>query len=631
MDFSNIKKLDKETIYKKVIPSFSNIYKEYIFLNISLDDFNDYVYEIIIKEKDNNKISYNYLKEIIIKFLNKKTKDLLEKNPIYLINNYIDNNLKTIKNYNESIQELKKLILFFNKYEYIPNTDIIIELLNNKCINKIITVIYNKKKKQIIDGLSEYIFDNDIITLFIETYCMVNKIEIKKEDNSLDFIELDDDILNDSFKMYLNEIGKINLLTKEEEIELAKRIKNGDEQAREKFIESNLRLVVSNAKKYMKYGMPLLDLIQEGNFGLMTAVDRFDYTKGFKFSTYATCWIKQAITRAIADKGRNIRIPVQAFEKIKKLNYIEDTLANKLGRYPTEEELATEMKISLKDLRYYNSIRKDASSLNELIGDDGNTEVMDYISDSNVNLDKNMIEESLEKDVIELLNKVNLKDREREIIKLRFGIAGCKKYTLEEIGKMYGLTRERIRQIEGKALKKMRNSQYIKEYAIYMNNPDKAKENIDDYRRNFYSLGEEKGKNLFTLLNCYDLEKIKEAISRLSEKDIDLIKIRYGNNFDEEIRTGLSIDERKYFYNTTLPRLRRTLNNPKLSYKNRTIDSKDRNNYILYLKYNLNFNTEEIANLLNMNVSDVIDIIRDNLLEKKEELLQTESENNIKL
>lgn len=263
-------------------------------------------------------------------------------------------------------------------------------------------------------------------------------------------------IIEDPVKMYLNEIGKVPLLTKDEEVELAKRMERGDETAKRKLIESNLRLVVSIAKKYVGRKLLFLDLIQEGNLGLMKAVEKFDYRKGYKFSTYATWWIRQAITRAIADQARTIRIPVHMLENINKLSRVQKQLVQKLNREPLPEEIAEEMNIEVDKVRNMMKIAQKPISLETPIGEDQNSQLGDFIEDDQIQAPAEaatytMLKEQL-LDVLETLTP-----REQKVLRLRFGLDDEKTRTLEEVGKKFGVTRERIRQIQAKALRKLRH------------------------------------------------------------------------------------------------------------------------------------------------------------------------------
>ena len=310
-----------------------------------------------------------------------------------------------------------------------------------------------------------------------------NNIEIRSEDESdSDTNLLEDDpefniehivneskdmSVNDNVRMYLKEIGKISLLSLDEEQELSKRIASGDEEAKKILAESNLRLVVSIAKRYVGRGLLFLDLIQEGNIGLMKAVDKFDYDKGFKFSTYATWWIRQAITRALADQARTIRVPVHMVETINKLARVERQMALDLNREPTDSELAKKMNLPLDKIVEIRRISQDPVSLETPIGEEDDSHLGDFLADERTMgpeeyTDYTMLKEEL-KEVLETLTK-----REEEVLELRFGLYDGTCHTLEEVGKKFGVTRERIRQIEAKALRKLRHPSRAKKLRDFL-------------------------------------------------------------------------------------------------------------------------------------------------------------------
>ena len=332
--------------------------------------------------------------------------------------------------------------------------------------------------EQLADSLKGLDLDadslDDLYNLFSE-----NNITIVSEDEAGEAggekLLLDDNTLtkdltiNDPVRMYLKEIGQIKLLSMEEELELADRILEGDEQAKNRLAEANLRLVVSIAKRYVGRGMLFLDLIQEGNIGLMKAVDKFDVSKGYKFSTYATWWIRQAITRAIADQARTIRVPVHMVETINKLARIQRQLTLELNREPTEEELAKKMNISIEKIREIYKISQEPVSLETPIGEEDDSHLGDFIKDErNVSPEEYATNEMLKDEISEVL--LTLTEREEKVIKLRFGLEDGKSRTLEEVGQMFGVTRERIRQIEAKALRKLRHPSRSKKLKDYMDN-----------------------------------------------------------------------------------------------------------------------------------------------------------------
>ena len=273
--------------------------------------------------------------------------------------------------------------------------------------------------------------------------------------------------MNDPVRMYLKEIGRVSLLTADEEVALAKRIEEGDPIAKQELAEANLRLVVSIAKRYVGRGMSFLDLIQEGNMGLMKAVEKFDYTKGFKFSTYATWWIRQAITRSIADQARTIRIPVHMVETINKLVRIQRQLLQDLGREPTPEEIGAEMDLPTEKVRNIMKISQETVSLETPIGEEDDSHLGDFIEDNEAMSPEEFTSQEMLK---EQLNEVldTLTDREENVLRLRFGLEDGQSKTLEQVGKQFGVTRERIRQIEAKALRKLRYPSRSKQLKDFM-------------------------------------------------------------------------------------------------------------------------------------------------------------------
>ncbi|HZG60550.1 MAG TPA: RNA polymerase sigma factor RpoD [Anoxybacillus sp.] len=326
--------------------------------------------------------------------------------------------------------------------------------------------------EEIAERMSNFDLDPDQVDEYYE-YLSEQGIDIVSESDLDDDPDLDDldkeeefdlnDLtvppgvkINDPVRMYLKEIGRVPLLSAEEEIELAKRIEQGDEEAKRRLAEANLRLVVSIAKRYVGRGMLFLDLIQEGNMGLLKAVEKFDYRKGYKFSTYATWWIRQAITRAIADQARTIRIPVHMVETINKLIRVQRQLLQDLGREPSPEEIAEEMDLTPEKVREILKIAQEPVSLETPIGEEDDSHLGDFIEDQEATSPAEhaayeLLKEQLE-DVLDTLT-----DREENVLRLRFGLDDGRTRTLEEVGKVFGVTRERIRQIEAKALRKLRH------------------------------------------------------------------------------------------------------------------------------------------------------------------------------
>ena len=359
------------------------------------------------------------------------------------------------------------------------------EDIKNEKVNKILKkakeqgkITYGDLAKELDDANADQI--DKVFDAFEEMGVSLNDdldeepdIDDLKEVEDLKLDEITDDTsyeginVDDPVRMYLREIGRIPLLTYDQELDLAKKVLKGDEEAKQKLAESNLRLVVSIAKKYVGRGMLFLDLIQEGNMGLIKAVEKFDYTKGFKFSTYATWWIRQAITRAIADQARTIRIPVHMVETINKLIRTSRHLLQQLGREPTPEEIAQEMEIPVEKVMEIQKIAQDPVSLETPIGEEDDSHLGDFIQDEDSPAPQDsaaytMLKEQLE----EVMN--TLTPREAKVLKLRFGLEDGKARTLEEVGREFDVTRERIRQIEAKALRKLRHPSRSKKLRDYM-------------------------------------------------------------------------------------------------------------------------------------------------------------------
>ncbi|MCI2131312.1 MAG: RNA polymerase sigma factor RpoD [Lachnospiraceae bacterium] len=337
----------------------------------------------------------------------------------------------------------------------------------------------NLSEKQ-LDAVVQYLEEHDIDVLRIsestadededDTLLMNDEPDLEDEEE-VDMENIDLSVpegisIEDPVRMYLKEIGKVPLLTAEEEIDLAKRMEQGDEEAKKRLAEANLRLVVSIAKRYVGRGMLFLDLIQEGNLGLIKAVEKFDYRKGYKFSTYATWWIRQAITRAIADQARTIRIPVHMVETINKEIRVSRQLLQELGREPTPEEIAEEMNISVDRVREILKISQEPVSLETPIGEEEDSHLGDFIQDDNVPAPADAAANTMLKEQLEEVLGT-LTEREQKVLRLRFGLDDGRARTLEEVGKEFNVTRERIRQIEAKALRKLRHpsrSRKLKDY-----------------------------------------------------------------------------------------------------------------------------------------------------------------------
>ncbi len=353
--------------------------------------------------------------------------------------------LKTLENL-KTLAKSKKNTL---NYDEILNAFNGIELTEDKM--DMILEYLEKNHIDILQGKSPDEMPDDSLLLDSEDDILLSdneEIEIISDVDVLEGVSTEDPV-----RMYLKEIGNVPLLSGEEEVELARRVEEGDEEAKKKLTEANLRLVVSIAKKYVGRGMPFLDLIQEGNMGLMKAVDKFDYTKGYKFSTYATWWIRQAITRGIADTGRTIRVPVHMVETINKTLRMTRTLLQDLGREPTPEEVAERLNVPVSRVREVLKISRDPVSLDTPIGEEDDSHLGDFIEDDTALSPSDSAAFSMLRAELSTALE-SLTDRERQVVRLRFGLEDGRARTLEEVGKEFNVTRERIRQIEAKALRK---------------------------------------------------------------------------------------------------------------------------------------------------------------------------------
>jgi RNA polymerase primary sigma factor len=310
--------------------------------------------------------------------------------------------------------------------------------------------------KEQVERLHSYLIDNGVdvigedgVTAYKESKAQKGEAPKKPE------LDLTVEPSLDSLRLYLRSIGRVELLTAAEEISLAKRIERGDMSAKRHMVEANLRLVVSIAKGYLGRGLSFLDLIQEGSLGLIRAVEKFDYRRGYKFSTYATWWIRQAVTRAIADKARTIRIPVHMVEKLNRVSHVERQLVQRLGREPEAHEIATELKITVREVRDILRVAQMPVSLEKPIGDEDESELGDFVADDSVEEPFEAATENLQRqDIQKALD--SLPERERQVIELRYGLRGHEPLTLEEVGRAFGVTRERVRQIENNTLKKLK-------------------------------------------------------------------------------------------------------------------------------------------------------------------------------
>lgn len=586
LDIGSIQTMTFEEIYLKLEPMISLIKKEYSYAGLSNAIF--------------NKCVMNGIKQAYIHFFEK-----LPTNPDLLFESSIRNNLnhtiklsfsnknhlvEVFKSYceknivasidsNHLLNELLKISTFFNNYNCFPNSEVLIEIINtNDVVNNLLSRFVKSYSKVIQDNKLESIVNDDFLLDFIELYCLSNdviKYDTDLEDNSL---LNDSSYIEDSTNAYLKEI-MLPLLTKEEEKVLLNRLANGDTDARKILIERNLRLVVYVAKKFRGKGLPFLDLIQEGNIGLVKAIDNFDLSKNVRLSTYAVFWVRQYIRKAIFDKSRMIRIPIHQFEQYNNYDKVLKQLENEKGRKVTEKELAKELDVSLERVRQYYMDRENVISINELAfsEDDNDSEIGDMIPLSDKDLQDVVINNVLFDDLNELFDKCNLNSREKQILTYYYGLGGCPILNEKELGKMFNVTNRRISQIQISALEKIRKSKYISDFAVYMQDIEKAKERViyngeKDryvYRHINNKVANEKsfvikrdGKSIYSYFFEYPEEQVTEVLKSLSDRDLDILHERYGEDFLNPVyNKRMSMIDKNFIYADIFPKMKRILEN----------------------------------------------------------------------
>lgn len=583
-----------EELYKRLLPTIRNLYQEYDFIGITCDEFynlmkneivtlvNDFGYSLTITNFKRNVL--NNMK-FYIRHQIKSDNDFLE-----IISNFVNKNFHETTNIRTIKLYFNKLISFFDYLDYQVSGDLLQRLItNNQIINESLKQFLNYYiKRNDIDS----IYNNNIVIIsLIDVYCYLNNINL----NDYNQLELQSRNLKDttnSINFYLNEIGNFPLLSKEEEKELAIKIRGGDLEAKRKFIESNLRLVVSIAKKYINFGISLLDLIQEGNLGLMIAVQKFNPDLGYKFSTYATWNIKRAIVIAIMKKGRDIRLPIQVHEKIFLIKKAREKLELVLNHEPTIEEMAKEINLTKEEIEILLNVSLDTCSLNVLIGDDEDTELGDMIPNSEDLTEDIVLENVKNKELINLLSTCNLTKKQLDILIMRYGLNGNEPKKLEEIAKKYGISREGARQIVEKSLGIIRNSNCIEEFAKYRQYPDKVLKKIRnqnelkvqnakrkrmrniikkiDYEnilcsnrngsiisKSFYT------STIYNYFPEYTMEQVKFIINFLTEDEKRLIFLRYGEDLENPIASlewkNNHLEYITIFCSELIPRMKRLL------------------------------------------------------------------------
>ena len=608
---TNLNNLSPETIYENYKTIFDQIYNDYIFGCFSLSKYTEIVLkEIKISQKQyNGKEKYeNYIKKAVTnRILNHLSKILNDETFAQkLISTYIDKKCNNFSNYQKCLDNIDKISNYVSQCNYVPTPDLILYLLNNNSnFMTMIKTIFNKHKHAITNGYMDELFDNYLIVQSIETYCNINNITIKesaskyeeefKEQNKADLESLD---------AYLLEIGNIPVLSREEEHDLAVKAQNGDNKARQKFIESNLKLVVAVAKKYANNSSQMLELIGEGNIGLMTAVDKFDPNRGIKFSTYGVWWIRQAICMSFFNTSKTIRLPSNKYYALSKFNKIyseiEDNseITNKLAY------IAKKMNISLKRATELYNLNFDTISINTKLFNDSDDELEAIIPSNDLTPEEVYADKMLRPYLEEIIETSNIKERDKNILRYRYGFTDGNFHTLGEVGKIYNVTRERIRQIESSALKKIRRNKRTKALAEYTDSPEQSLRNLNKLN----NLGARKNHILQKDIH-YNVPKQTNDISQTVEtkaKEILLLQVLPENGLDKNIYMRVidlvKINELQTIFNNSEPLA--TL---------KTLDATSALIILLRLGYidGKKYNLIEICKILNVNEALVLNTFRD--------------------
>lgn len=540
INITNLNSLNPETIYENYKTIFDQIYNEYIFGCFSMSKY----LEIVMKEIKISQTQYtgkekydNYIRKAVANRIKTHLSKILNDETFAqkLISEFVNKKCSNYSNYQRCLSNIDKISNYASQCNYVPTPDLILYLINNNSnFNTMIKTIFNKHKRAITNGYLDELFDNYLIIQAIETYCNIFNININENISKYEEeIEEPNKADLESLDAYLIEIGKIPVLSREEEHNLAIKAQNGDMKARQKFIESNLKLVVTVAKRYARNSSQMLELIGEGNVGLMTAVDKFDPNRGIKFSTYGVWWIRQAICLSFFQTNRAIRLPGNKYYALLKFNKLYSEIEDNTNITNKLAYIAKEMNISLKRATELYNLKHDTISINTKLKDDSDDEIEDIIASDDLTPEEVYANKMLKSYLAEIIETSNVKERDKEVLKYRYGFIDNRFHTLNEVGQRYNVTRERIRQIEGSALKKIRRHKKTRELAEYTDNPDRSLKNLD--RLNALSAR----KRIIREQDLEYPEKTKSSpqipINLLNEKEALLLKVLPKNNLNREI------------------------------------------------------------------------------------------------